>query len=199
MRIARNTLSKEYLRTLPSFNYVSRSNILVPKLAKDFKDALIDIQSEKLVGFDIKSSILRDNLLPAGPDIYQFSTSKKTYIFQKSNFDGYNTLLLILTSKDVVKVGFNVNRKEIYKSLGVTLESYKDIGAILNNNGFTGSIGLKAATAYILNRYFHKPIKIEQSNWSSVELTNDQIAIAANDSFAALKIYNEIIRKSWII
>jgi ribonuclease D len=53
-------------------------------------------------------------------------------------------------------------------------------------------MGVRAAVAALFNRRFIKSRKASTSNWASANLSNAQLLYAANDAWAALRVWQAL-------
>ncbi|MBW8466033.1 MAG: 3'-5' exonuclease domain-containing protein 2, partial [Acidovorax sp.] len=53
-------------------------------------------------------------------------------------------------------------------------------------------MGVKGAVAVLFNRRFIKSKKAATSNWSNEKLTEAQLVYAANDAWAALRVFHAL-------
>jgi ribonuclease D len=64
-----------------------------------------------------------------------------------------------------------------------------DLDSIFRKDGYSGDMGVRAAIGLVLNQNFRKSKSITTTNWSLRELSPAQLLYAANDAYAALKVY----------
>jgi ribonuclease D len=53
-------------------------------------------------------------------------------------------------------------------------------------------MGVKGAVAVLFNQRFIKSKKAATSNWANAQLTEAQLTYAANDAYAAVRVYNAL-------
>ncbi len=58
--------------------------------------------------------------------------------------------------------------------------------------GFKDAVGLKVSVAVVLGQRFSKSKKATTSNWAAARLTEAQLRYAANDAYAALRVYEAL-------
>lgn len=73
--------------------------------------------------------------------------------------------------------------------LGVELRHFIDLGTTLRYQGKKGQVGLRGAVAAILNARVNKSRSVSTSNWANRTLTDAQRVYAANDAYAALRVF----------
>jgi len=81
---------------------------------------------------------------------------------------------------------------QIRRTLGIEPEHVLDINTIFKAKGYAKELGVKSAVAVMFNQQFAKSRKATTSNWANKVLTDAQIIYAANDAFAALKVYQAL-------
>jgi ribonuclease D len=142
--------------------------------------------------FDTESKpVFEKGVTNHGPHIVQFSTEYKAYIFQLHNPESYNPLLYLLSNENIKKIGFDLasDRKLLLKKFGVLLHGIVDLCPIFKRKGYRSTVGLRAAVAIMFNEQFQKSKHATMSNWGSSILSDEQLIYAANDAFAALRVY----------
>lgn len=186
-------------RQLPDFTYQGLESIIVPVTAADFADAVSHITSAKLVGFDTESRpTFAKGEVSDGPHVVQFACETQTYIFQLCNLDSHNPLLYLLAAEDVKKIGFDFasDRKLLIKKFGILPRGLIDLCPVFKKQGYRGTVGIRAAVAIVFNESFHKSKNVTMSNWSNPILSSQQLLYAANDAFAALRVYLQLLHNT---
>ena len=59
--------------------------------------------------------------------------------------------------------------------------------------GHGRQVGVKVAVAIVFKQRFRKSKRAATSNWREQHLSRQQILYAANDAYAALRVYNALI------
>ena len=90
-----------------------------------------------------------------------------------------------------MKVGFGLGDdiRRITARLGVSARNVIDLNDLFRHQGYRKDMGVKAAVALLFNKRFLKSKKAATSNWASPQLTESQINYAANDAWAAIRVY----------
>lgn len=198
-RLRKQIPTKLETMQLPHFNYLKLDKIIVPATARDFEEAVKYIRSASLVGFDTESKpVFEKGAVNEGPHIVQFSCQDKAYIFQLSNPECHNPLLYLLTAHEIKKVGFDLasDRKLLLKKFCVTPRGFVDLCPIFKRRGYRNTVGVRAAVAIMFNEQFNKTKHITMSNWSASKLSENQLEYAANDAFAALRVYLKLMEEN---
>ena len=181
---------------LPNFRYLGLDKIIIPVTAHDFAAAILHITSAKVVGFDTESQpTFEKDKVSDGPDVVQFASESHAYIFQLCNPESHNPLLYLLATEDVKKIGFDLgsDRKLLLKKFGVLPRGLVDLRPVFKRQGYRSTVGIRAAVAIVFNEQFHKSRQVTMSNWGSPILTSNQLLYAANDAYAALRVYLQLL------
>jgi len=179
-------------KQLPEFTYLGLENIVVPQTRKDFAAAVSHLSLSTCVGFDTESKpVFEKGQVSDGPHLVQFATEDRAYIFQLCNLESHNPLLALLSDENIKKVGFDLasDRKYLIKKFGVIPRGLVDIRQFFNRKDYSGTVGVRAAVAILFKEKFQKSKHITTSNWACKELSSNQLLYAANDAYAALRVY----------
>lgn len=189
--------SKADTSLLEPFVGLPLEEIHVPADRAQFDAATAEILAESVVGFDTESKpTFRVGEVSNGPHIVQFALPSKAFIFQLHQADCREFLVRILLSTTVTKVGFGLksDHGQIHAKLGVALNAVIDLNDVFRREGYRGDMGARAAVGVALNQRFNKNKSITTTNWSLPELTPKQLLYAANDAYAALKVFEALDR-----
>lgn len=189
------TPSKDDIANLALFPRVDLKNIALVNQASQALAALDALQELSVLGFDTESKpTFVAGEVSTGPHVVQFATAGTTYVFQLLDATCREVVCKLLTSSTVLKVGFGLagDNTQIRRTLGVEPEHVLDINTIFKAKGYTKELGVKSAVAVMFNQRFVKSRKATTSNWSNKVLTEAQIIYAANDAWAALKVYEAL-------
>ena len=188
----RHTPDKEQINLLESFDRLGLSQIRLVTSAEHAKAALQALQGETVVGFDTESKpTFAKNEASTGPHIVQLSTLHTAWIFQLENAECRRVVGLLLESPHIIKAGFGLgdDKKRITHKLGVDLQGVLDLNTIFRAQGYRKDMGVRGAVAVLFNKRFIKSKKASTSNWANPVLTDAQIVYAANDAYAAMRVY----------
>jgi ribonuclease D len=187
--------SKEHIASLPPFSRLERKDILVVSQANQALAAYDVLQGLSELGFDTESKpTFVVGEVSTGPHIVQFATPSTAYVFQLFDATCREVVSKLLTSSAVLKAGFGLagDNTQIRRTLGIEPEHVLDINTIFKAKGYAKELGVKSAVAVMFNQQFAKSRKATTSNWANKVLTDAQIIYAANDAFAALKVYQAL-------
>ena len=187
-----HTPDKEQINLLDAFDRLDLYQIQMVTTADQAASALRALQGEKALGFDTESKpTFAKNEASTGPHIVQLSTLQKAWIFQLEDPECRRAVGQLLESPHIVKAGFGLgdDKKRITYKLGVDLQGVLDLNAVFKAKGYRKDMGVRGAVAVLFNKRFIKSKKASTSNWANPQLTEAQIIYAANDAYAAMRVY----------
>lgn len=183
---------------LPAFDGLAGERIVTPASTAEFAAAVEDILSFPYVGFDTESKpTFKVGEVSGGPHLIQFATPHKAYLFQVCVSGCVDAARAVLEAPAVVKLGFGLksDRSRLRSKLGIQLHSLLDLGSVLRYQGKKSPVGLRGAVASILNMRVSKSRSVATSNWANTQLSEVQQAYAANDAYAALRVFLALPRE----
>lgn len=189
------TPDKEQIALLDPFERLALSQIQVVSTAQQAASALQELVGATALGFDTESKpTFAKNEASHGPHIVQLSTLERGYIFQLEDADCRRAVALLLESPVIVKAGFGLgdDRRRITAKLGVDLQGVLDLNSVFRERGYRKDMGVRGAVAVMFNQRFIKSRKATTSNWANARLTEAQIIYAANDAYAALRVFEAL-------
>ena len=187
-----HTPDKEQINLLEPFDRLAVQQIQMVSTASQAAAALQALIGETVLGFDTESKpTFAKNEASTGPHIVQLSTLQKAWIFQLEDAECRRAVGLLLESPSIVKAGFGLgdDKKRITHKLGVDLQGVLDLNAVFRAKGYRKDMGVRGAIAVLFNKRFIKSKKASTSNWANPKLTAAQIIYAANDAYAAMRVY----------
>ena len=190
-----HTPDKEQINLLDAFDRLDLHQIQMVTTADQAASALQALQGEKVLGFDTESKpTFAKNEASTGPHIVQLSTLQKAWIFQLEDAQCRRAVGQLLESPHIVKAGFGLgdDKKRITYKLGVDLQGVLDLNAVFRAKGYRKDMGVRGAVAVLFNKRFIKSKKASTSNWANPQLTEAQIIYAANDAYAAMRVFAEL-------
>ena len=191
----RATPDKEQIALLEPFQRLELSQIYVITTGQQAANALRELAGVATLGFDTESKpTFAKNEASDGPHIVQLSTLDKAYIFQLLDADCRRTVARLLASPDIVKAGFGLgdDRRRIVHKLGIDLQGVLDLNTVFRERGYRKDMGVRGAVAVLFNKRFIKSRKATTSNWANPRLSEAQIVYAANDAYAALRVFKAL-------
>ena len=189
------TPDKEQINLLEPFDRMGLQHIQLVDTAARALEALKALQNEKALGFDTESKpTFVKNEASFGPHIVQLSSLQRAWIFQLEDAECRRAVGLLLESPHTIKAGFGLgdDKKRITYKLGVDLQGVLDLNAVFREKGYRKDMGVRGAVAVLFNQRFIKSKKASTSNWANPQLTEAQLVYAANDAYAAMRVYAKL-------
>ena len=189
------TPDKEQINLLEPFDRLGLGDIQLVNNAGQASAALQALQSAKVLGFDTESKpTFAKNEASTGPHIVQLSTAQKAWIFQLEDVECRRVVGQLLESPAIIKAGFGLrdDKKRITYKLGVDFQGVLDLNTVFREQGYRKDMGVRGAVAVLFNKRFIKSKKASTSNWANAQLTEAQLIYAANDAYAAMRVYEAL-------
>ena len=189
------TPSKEQIAQLEPFERLMLDQIELVSTAQQAARALEVLVGVSALGFDTESKpTFAKNEASTGPHIVQLSTLDRAYIFQLQDAECRRAVGLLLQADTVVKAGFGLgdDRRRIIHKLGIDPQGVLDLNTVFKDRGYRKDMGVRGAVAVMFNKRFIKSRKATTSNWANVLLQESQLVYAANDAYAALRVYQAL-------
>lgn len=187
--------AKAAIAELEPFDGLDLGRISVVRTAADAEAALAALREARVVGFDTEAKpTFRKGQQSDGPHVLQFATLERAYIFQASAAATHPAMLRALGSPDILKVGFGLSGdfRQLASRFGIRPAATVDLDRTFRKLGYRDAVGAKSAIAILFGRRFDKSKSITTSNWAAAELTGRQLAYAANDAYAALRVHHAL-------
>jgi ribonuclease D len=129
-----------------------------------------------------------------GPHILQLSTSERAWVFQLHDPECSAVAAQLLACSGIVKAGFGLgdDRKRIVHKLGIEPQGILELNTIFRERGYRKDMGVKGAVAVLFNERFIKSKKAATSNWANAQLSQAQLVYAANDAYAAIRVWQAL-------
>ena len=187
--------SQDEISKLPPFEGLPLDRIFVIRTLPDIRMASEAMHFERFVGFDTESKPTWSKETPrTGPHVIQFALSDRAYIIQAPFGKLAESLRSVIESEHIVKVGFGLNadRGPLLRNLGFRLKTTVELSHALRTLHYKQKLGAKSAVAIVLGKNLPKPKSVTTSNWALKKLSARQLDYAANDAFAALRVFRAI-------
>ena len=186
------TPSKEEIALLEPFDRLGLDRIELVATKAQAEQARAELAGAPAWGFDTESkpTFVKDQA-SEGPHIVQLSTLDKAYIFQLQDPGCRAVTAALLALPGVTKAGFGLgdDRKRIIHKLGVEPQGVLELNTVFRERGYRKDMGVKGAVAVLFQRRYIKSRKATTSNWAHPRLTEAQLIYAANDAWAALRVF----------
>ena len=157
--------------------------------------ALAALQRLDVVGFDTESKpTFAKNEVSSGPHTVQFASLDHAWVFQLHDAECRAAAATLLASPTLTKAGFGLSsdRAQIRHKLGVDVQAVLDLDTVFRRRGHRSAVGVKTAVAIVFGQRFVKSRKQTTSNWASRTLTDGQLRYAANDAYAAMRVFEAL-------
>ncbi len=187
----KESISNEELDVLPLLKFEGR--IEVVDTYTQAQHACNALKKYHLLGFDtetkptFKKGRLNDVCL------IQISNQSESYIFRINKIGIPDELIELFVSMEHKKIGVAIRDdiNQLSKIKKFQPHGFIDLQSIAGQYGIAEK-GLKKMAGIVLGGRISKSQRT--SNWESVELTVPQLVYAATDSWACLKIYEQLLR-----
>ncbi len=187
--------SSEAIALMPLFERLGMDRITLVSTAAQAQEAAAQLQAAKAWGFDTESKpTFRVGEISTGPHVLQLSTSQRAWVFQLHDPSCRAIAADLLAWPGIEKAGFGLgdDRKRIRAKLGVEPEGIVEINTLFRKLGYRKEMGVKAAVATLYEKRFIKSKKASTSNWALPVLSEHQVVYAANDAYAAIRVYETL-------
>jgi ribonuclease D len=189
------TPDKEQIALLEPFERLGLDRIQLVATAMQARTAHAELAKERAWGFDTESkpTFVKEQV-SQGPHIVQLSTAQKAWVFQLHDLECRAIVAELLALPGVVKAGFGLgdDRKRITSKFGVEPVGVLELNMLFRERGYRKDMGVKGAVAVLFNRRFIKSRKATTSNWANPRLSEAQLIYAANDAYAALRVFDAL-------
>jgi ribonuclease D len=188
----KESITKEELSELPTGHF--EGEIVIVNNTDEAEEAVSYLKKFPFLGFDTETrpSFKKGQVHKVA--LLQLSTNEKAFLFKVSQFDLTNSMVKLLSDKNIVKAGaairddikaLQINRpfkpagfvelQDIAQKLGIINFSLKNMAGIV--------LGIKISKAQQL------------SNWEATELSAPQMIYAATDAWISYKLYEQFSKQ----
>ena len=193
MHTTHPTPGKEQIALLEPFEQLGLDRIELVHSAAHAREAVAELALAGVLGFDTESkpTFVKDQV-SEGPHILQLATRERAWIFQLHDLACREIAAELLAVPGLIKAGFGLgdDRKRIVSKLGVEPAGVLELNTVFRDRGYRKDMGVKGAVAVLFNRRYIKSKKAATSNWANPRLTPAQLVYAANDAWAAIRVYD---------
>jgi ribonuclease D len=186
---------KDQIALLEPFDRLGLDRIRLVATAGQAHEARAEMAGARVLGFDTESKpTFLKNEASEGPHVVQLATLEKAWVFQLHDVECRAVVAGLLAQAGVTKAGFGLgdDRRRIVSKLGVEPADVLELNTVFRERGWRKDMGVKAAVAVLFNRRFIKSRKATTSNWANPRLTEAQLVYAANDAYAAVRVFHEL-------
>lgn len=191
----RSTPDKEAIALLPAFERLGLERISLVSTGAQASQAYDHLVLATAWGFDTESKpTFRVGEQSDGPHVLQLSTAERAWVFQLHDPECRTVAAELLALTGIAKAGFGLgdDRKRIIHKLGVEPQGILELNTVFHQRGYRKDMGVKGAVAVLFNQRFMKSKKAATSNWANERLTESQLIYAANDAYAAIRVWQAL-------
>ena len=191
----RDIPDKEAIALLPAFERLGLDRITLVTTGQQAKLAHDTLVASRAWGFDTESKpTFRVGEASDGPHVLQLATRERAWVFQLHNPECRAVAADLLARPGIAKAGFGLgdDRKRILQKFGVEPAGVLELNTIFKAQGYRKEMGVKGAVAVLFNQRFQKSKKAATSNWANLRLSESQLVYAANDAYAAYRVWEAL-------
>lgn len=195
MQALHPTPDKETIALLPAFDRLGLGQITLVSQGVQAEQAMAQLMQHRAWGFDTESKpTFKVGEISDGPHILQLSTAEHAWVFQLHEPTCRAVAAHLMATPSVIKAGFGLgdDRKRILHKLNVEPQEVLELNAVFRERGYRKDMGVKGAVAVLFNQRFIKSKKAATSNWAQPRLSEAQLIYAANDAYAAIRVFEKL-------
>jgi hypothetical protein len=185
----------EEIALLEPFERIGLDRIAVVATESEAELAASALVLAPVWGFDTESRpTFEAGVASEGPHIIQLATLEAAFIFQLHDPRCRAIAGELLARAGIVKAGFGLgdDKRRILHKLGIEPQEVLDLDTVFRQRGYRRQMGTKAAVAVLFGKRYLKSKRAATSNWAARRLSESQLLYAANDAWAALKVYQAL-------
>jgi ribonuclease D len=195
MTTHQSTPDKDAIALLPEFERLGLDRITLVCTGAQARQAQDQLGRARAWGFDTESKpTFRVGEQSDGPHILQLSTPERAWVFQLHEPECRSVAAELLAQSGIAKAGFGLgdDRKRIVQKLGIEPQGILELNTVFHQRGYRKDMGVKGAVAVLFNQRFIKSKKAATSNWANARLSEAQLIYAANDAYAAIRVWQAL-------
>ena len=189
------TPDKDAIALMPVFDRLNLDRIHLVSDAQQAENAREQLMQHKAWGFDTESKpTFKVGEVSDGPHVLQLATADAGWVIQLHDPACRKVAAELLATPGIIKAGFGLgdDRKRILHKLGVDIVDMLDLNTVFRERGYRKDMGVKGAVAVLFEKRFIKSKKAATSNWALKELSEAQLIYAANDAYAAFRVWQAL-------
>jgi len=189
------TPDKDAIALMPAFERLHLDRIHLVSEKKQALHAREQLIQHSAWGFDTESKpTFKVGEVSDGPHVLQLATADTGWVIQLHDSACRKIAAELLAMPDIVKAGFGLgdDRKRIIHKLGVDTVDMLDLNSVFRERGYRKDMGVKGAVAVLFEKRFIKSKKAATSNWANAVLSEAQLIYAANDAYAAFRVWQAL-------
>ncbi len=189
------TPDKEAIALLPPFERLALDRITLVTTQAGARKAQAALAAASAWGFDTESKpTFKVGEVSDGPHVLQLATPDHAWVIHLHDAACRAVAAELLSTPGIPKAGFGLgdDRRRILHKLGVEPADVLELNTVFREIGYRRDMGVKAAVAVLFNQRFIKSKKAATSNWANERLTEAQLIYAANDAWAAIRVFDAL-------
>ena len=189
------TPDKDAIALLPPFERLGLDRISLVSTEAQAAQAFGTLVAARAWGFDTESKpTFRVGEQSDGPHVLQLATLEHAWVIQLHQPDCRAMAAELLARAGIAKAGFGLgdDRKRIVHKLGVEPQDILELNTVFRERGYRKDMGVKGAVAVLFGQRFIKSKKAATSNWANERLSEAQLVYAANDAYAAIRVWDAL-------
>lgn len=189
------TPDKDTIALLPPFERLGLDRITLVSTGAEAQEAFAALADTPAWGFDTESKpTFKVGEVSDGPHILQLATPERAWVFQLMDPACSAVAAELLALGGIAKAGFGLgdDKKRIVSKLGVQPQGILELNTVFRERGYRKDMGVKGAVAVLFNQRFMKSKKAATSNWANARLSESQLVYAANDAYAAIRVFHAL-------
>ena len=195
MNTTHPTPSKDEIALLPEFDRLGLDRITLVETASQATEAVAALRDHPVWGFDTESkpTFVKEQVSD-GPHIVQLATLQHAWVFQLTDRGCSEQVAALLAHAGHTKAGFGLgdDTRRIVAKLAVTPAAVLELNQVFRQRGYRKDMGVKGAVAVLFKQRFIKSKKAATSNWANPQLSPGQLVYAANDAYAAARVFQAL-------
>lgn len=187
--------AKDLIAAMPPFPVLGAGAIRLIRTQAEAEAALAELKALPCLGFDTESRpTFHKGQESDGPHLVQFAIRDRAWLFQTRLPEAQAVIAELLHDPAVAKVGFGLanDMSQLANKFGIHPQNLVDLDRNFRQLGYKNSVGAKGAIAILFGQRFSKSKRLSTSNWSLVALSEQQQLYAANDAYAAIRVYEAL-------
>lgn len=179
------TIDNDTVAALPAARFPGR--IVVVETNEQAEEACLELQRHTMIGFDTETRPSFRAGVSYKVALLQLSTDDVCYLFRLSQIRLSNSILKILGSKQIVKVGADVSGdiRSLHALRHFQADGFVDLQVEASRWGIEEK-SLRKLSAIVLGERVSKAQRL--SNWEATILTDQQQEYAATDAWVCTRI-----------
>ena len=189
------TPDKEAIALLPPFDRLGLDRITLVSTGLQAQQAFEQLMQSHAWGFDTESKpTFKVGEHSDGPHVLQLATPERAWVIQLHDPECRSIAAQLLAAPGIVKAGFGLgdDRKRIVHKLGIEPQGILELNTVFHQRGYRKDMGVKGAVAVLFQQRFIKSKKAATSNWANARLSEAQLVYAANDAYAAIRVWQAL-------